>query len=241
MKNKSLLIIVFALFATYSFAEEAVVERQLKNESELGYVMTGGNTEVTTLTAKQLSTYSYGSNMLAFNARYLSSANKGAEQALQWGLGLKYERLLTEKFGFFIGPLVESNLYQGIFQRYATDVGAKQYIHKKDKEIIWFFEGGYRYTRENYLATFKNINFMRLYTELENYWSASVSLKFWFEYLPNITTWKAYQMNTSIALNTALSSLFSLKTGYELRHNNEPPAGKTYNDSIFTTSIIAKF
>lgn len=237
---KYLVILIWLMmFASTAFAEDA---RSFKNESEAGIVITGGNTEVSTLNFKEGSTYTAGIDSLTFNARYLRSANEGVEQALQWGLGLKYNHQFTEMFGVFLGQLVESNIYQKIYQRYATDIGAKRYFVKNENELIWFAEAGYRYTRENYLVSFKNINFLRIYTEVEKYFTKTNSFKIWLEYLPNISVWKAYQFNGNISLNSALSDVFSVKTGFELRYNNDAPAGvKSPSDRIFTTALVAKF
>jgi putative salt-induced outer membrane protein YdiY len=41
---------------------------------------------------------------------------------------------------------------------------------------------------------------------------------------------------------SAVNSVFSLKTGFDFRYNNEPPAGARSNsDRIFTTALVAKF
>jgi putative salt-induced outer membrane protein len=239
MKYQILLCSLIIAAATLANADEA---RSFKNESEAGNVITGGKTEVSTLSFKEGSTYTAGLDSVTFNARYLRSSNEGVEQALQWGLGLKYNHQFTEMFGWFLGQLVESNIYQKIFQRYATDVGAKQFFSRKENELIWFAEAGYRFTRENYFDSFKNLNFLRIYTEIEKFFAKTVSGKFWFEYLPNITEWKAYQFNASISMNASLSEVFSVKSGFDLRYNNEAPVGaKSSSDRIFTTSLVAKF
>ena len=233
------IIVLALLWGTSTFAEETST---VKNESEAGVVITSGNTEISTLNAKQATTLTGGPNSYLLSARYLRSSNIGVEQALQWGFGLKYNHAFTERYGFFIGQSVEGDIYQKIFQRYSTDLGGKYFFHKTEKKIIWFAEGGYRFTRENYLSSFKNLNFLRLYTEVEKYFTETMSGKLWVEYLPNITEWKAYQFNGNISLNTVISSVFSLKNAFELRYNDEPPQGaKSASDRIFTTALVAKF
>ncbi len=43
----------------------------------------------------------------------------------------------------------------------STAIGAaiKYFFQKTEKDLVWFFEGGYRFSRENYLSGFKNMNF----------------------------------------------------------------------------------
>ena len=98
------IILFIILFTSGSHADEV---RSFKNESEAGIVITGGNTEVSTVSLKQGNVFGLGNNSFSFNARYLHSSNAGIEQALQWGLGLKAEHLLNSNFSLFVGQILE--------------------------------------------------------------------------------------------------------------------------------------
>ncbi len=233
---------LFVLFAVFAASTSAFAIEGLKNESEVGVVLTSGNNEVSTISGKQASTYVSGLDTYSFTGRYLTSSNAGVQQALQWGLGLKYDRGLADDFSVFLGQILESNVFQNINQRYATDLGGKVIFYNAEKVFTWFVEGGYRFTRENYPSDFKNLNFLRVYTAAERFWNPNFSGKLGVEYLPNLTLWKAYQLNASASINAAVNSVFSVKTGFDFRYNNEPPAGARSNsDRIFTTALVAKF
>ncbi len=235
-------MILISVLIFFVFSLESHAESVFKNETEFGYVVTGGNTDVSTLSAKQRNRWQGSRDAWNLDARYIRSSNQGLEQALQWGAGLKYERLLEEQFSLFAGQLLESNIYQSILQRYATDAGGKYYLQKREKEWMSFMELGYRYTRENYPSSFQNLHFARLYAEIEKYWFSNTSGKVGFEYLPNFSRWKGYQWNSVISVTGALSEFFSLKTSFEIRYNNEPPVGvKSNMDRLFTTALVAKF
>ncbi len=219
----------------------ASAETVFRNESELGYVVTAGNTDVSTLSIKQRSRWIEDRNGWSLNARYLRSSSEEQEQALQWGLGLKRERVLNDDLSVFLGQLVESNVYQLINQRYATDAGAKYFFDKKEKDQIWFVEFGYRFNRENYPDSFQSYQFGRLFSELEKYWFENASGKISLEYLPNFTRWKRYQLNASVTVSGALAQALSLRSSFELRYNNEPPLGARSNsDRILTVSFVVK-
>lgn len=233
---------LFLFLLLLSTSTNAFAIDGLKNESEVGVVLTSGNNEVSTISGKQASTYVSGLDTYSFTGRYLTSSNSGVRQALQWGLGLKYDRGLADDFSVFLGQILESNIFQNINQRYATDLGGKVIFYNAEKEFTWFAEGGYRFTRENYPFGFKNLNFLRIYTAAERFWNPNFSGKLGVEYLPNLTLWKAYQLNASASINAAVNSVFSVKTGFDFRYNNEPPAGARSNsDRIFTTALVAKF
>ncbi|MBS1959433.1 MAG: DUF481 domain-containing protein [Bdellovibrionales bacterium] len=229
------------LFATGARAED---KNGLKNESEAGIVITGGNAQTSTMSLKQTSTLVEDLNTYKFTANYLRTSTAGNETALQWGLGVRYERGLSDSFSLFLGQLLESNIYQNIQQRYATDFGGK-YIWRDLETFKWNSELGYRFARENYVTAkpdaFKNINFIRLYNEVQYFFSKTVSTKWWFEFLPNITDSDAYQFNTELSLTAALSDVFSVKSGYLIKYNNKPEGGVLKTDSTFTTALVAKF
>jgi hypothetical protein len=232
------LLIVF-LFPWVSLGASA--ESVFRNESELGYVVTAGNTDVSTLSIKQQNRWMEDRNGWSLSARYLRSSSEEQEQALQWGLGIKFERILNDDLSVFLGQLVESNIYQLINQRYASDAGAKYYFQKKEKDLICFAELGYRFTRENYPGSFQNYQFGRMFSELEKYWFENASGKISLEYLPNFTRWKSYQLNASVTVSGALAQALSLRSSFELRYNNEPPLGARSNsDRILTVSFVVK-
>jgi putative salt-induced outer membrane protein len=236
---KNILILSVLFLSAVAHAED--VPPGLKSEAEAGVVLTSGNTETSTVSAKEATKYTWGKNNFSFDANFLTSSNRGNQQAYQWGLGVRYERELNAAFGVFLGQLLQSDKYQNIDQRYATDVGGK-YTFDKYEGFNWFAEFGYRFTRENYPYGFKNINFLRAYNEVEKSWTKTFSVKWWIEYLPNLSQWKAYQLNSELSISTVLTDIFSLKSAYLVRYYNEPPVGITQTtDTTFTTSLVAKF
>lgn len=237
---KNILLFTALLCSMNAFAEET--KSEIKNEAEAGIVLTSGNTETNTISFKDKTTYFWGQNRLTFNPFFLKSSNFGVEQAYNWNLGLRYERDLSEHFGVFLGQLVQSDKYQGINQRYATDIGGK-YSFEKTDQLNWFVELGYRFTRENYTTgDAKNLNFLRLYHDIQKSWTKNYSVRWWVEYLPNITRWKGYQLNTEASISAVLTDIFSLKSAYLIRFYNEPPAGIAHTtDTTFTTALVAKF
>ena len=234
MKN-----IIFTLVFGLGISIQAFAE--YKNESSAGVVVTSGNAQTSSISLKQKSEYDWNGNVLKAFGDFLTASNKGVESAYNWDLGLRYERELSDRFSVFLGERVDSDKYQNLLQRYSTDIGGK-YSFIKDETWNWLSEAGYRFSRENYPYGFKNFNFLRFYNELERHFSKTVSAKWWIEYLPNITLWQAYQLNTELSLSAVLTDIFSIKSGYLIRYYNAPPTGTVYKtDTAFTTAIVAKF
>ena len=236
-----------ALFATavtafaLAAASSTHAEDGWKNESQAGVVVTSGNTDTSSLSGAEIASYEFGSNILKISAAYLYLKNAGVVSGKSWSLGLRYERILNEKFSVFAGELVEGNQFAGVNQRYSTDLGAKYTIVKEDA-LTWFAEGGYRYAKENLTFVSRSRNYGRAYTEVEKKFSPTVSAKYWVEYLPNFTDSADWQLNTELSLSAAISSIFSVKSAYLLKYDNQINApGLVKSDKTFTTSLVAKF
>lgn len=215
---------------------------QLSNESEVGLVVTSGNTDQSTYNIRQASTYQSDANVFKLGARYLKTISNDATTAFYWNLGLRYEREFSPNFSLFAAEVVESDRFAKLAQRYNTDAGAK-YFFMKDDSVKWFAEAGYRYQLENRFdgSQVKN-NQIRAYTEYDRILGPSISAKLWLEFLPNLTNTDDYQLNTEASLTALLTNVFSIKFAYLLRFDNVPAPGvgkKT--DTVTTTSLVAKF
>ena len=219
-----------------------IAQAQLTNESELGIAGVNGNTKTQTYTAKQLNDYKWDSNVVGLKARYLNAKTNGAETALYFMSGLRYERQLSNHFGLFVGELFEKDKFTGIEKRLVSDLGGKyRFI---DSDMTKFFsELGYRYMHENRLDDSSAYSsYGRAYIEWENKWNTSFSTKYWLEYLPNFTTNKDWQLNTELSLSAVLNSTVSLKSGVLVRNDNSPAPRVIYKtDTLFTTALVAKF
>jgi len=120
-------------------------------------------------------------------------------------------------------------------------LGGKYTIVRND-DLTWFAEAGYRHTKENLLLSSRTQQYARAYSEVEAKLNPTVSAKYWLEYLPNFTDSDNWQLNTEASLSAALSSVFSLKSAYLLKYDNQiNSVGLAKTDKTFTTSLVAKF
>jgi len=62
----------------------------------------------------------------------------------------------------------------------------------------------------------------------------------WVEYLPNLDESEDYSLNGEASINAAIDNTFSVKTAYLVKYDNVP-AAEYRTDSLFSTSLIAKF
>jgi putative salt-induced outer membrane protein len=235
-------LLAFTLSAIAPARAETTPAKPFTNESEAGIVVTGGNSKSRSYNFKQSNSYEFDGNVLRFAGRFLGTKANGVESARSWDLGLRYERILSDRLSVFAGEKLESDVFAGYLQRYNTDVGAKYSIVKQEG-LDWLAELGYRYVAEHRLSgPDKNSHFARVYSEANRAWNAGFSTKLWVELLPNFTDSSGYLLNTELSASAVLTSILSLKTGYLLKYNNLPAPGVAEkSDSQFTTSLVAKF
>lgn len=229
------------LALTTVFAAPTGKASMWKNETEAGAVVASGNSDVQTYNLKHQTGLTRGKNTYSIKGGYLRSTSFGVESARLWNLGARVERNFHDKFSGYLGQSVEGNRYVNIAQRYATDVGGKYQFVKLD-DFYWFGESGYRYTKEHrYSGETIHYSSIRVYTETEKKWTPTFSTKYWIEYLPNLTNWIDWQLNTEIGFIATINSVFSIKNGYLIRYDNLPAGALKKTDRLFTASLVAKF
>lgn len=216
---------------------------QLTNESELGYVQSGGNSVVQTTNAKTTHGLKWEKHAATFGGHYLYGENAQSVSARNWDVNGKVEKEISHKFSLLAGEIIEGNRFTQIKSRYNSDVGAKYYYSKSDVRIF-FTELSYRYTIEDRYSPFPNTydNKARLYNEYDHKYSETVQYKFWLEYVPNFSDGRDYLINGEASVTSILNSTFSLKVAYKGMYDNltAQPGLKNY-DYLTTTSLVAKF
>ncbi len=231
-------LILIALFLCPVFKAYAV----LTNESEVGVASANGNTKTQTYNVKQLNDYKWEQKTIGFRSRYLNARANGVETARYFMAGLRLEQKTTDYISLFIGEAFEKDKFANIDKRLITDTGAK-YIALDTQTTKFFSELGYRYMHEERLDDTKAFsNYARAYTEWEHKWNPGFSTRYWGEYLPNISEANDWQFNTELSISAVMNAIFSLKTGILIRYDHLPAPGVLYKtDTLFTTSIVAKF
>jgi putative salt-induced outer membrane protein YdiY len=231
------LFLLLALFSLRAFAEE-----KLTDESQAGVVITNGNSSTQTYNVASKTRYAWDKNAVELNGKYLRGSTSGTVTALNWLVGLRYERELSEVLSLFLGESAEGDQFAGVLQRYNTDAGAKYYFRKLEKDFTWFAEAGYRYTSQHDVTGLtKGYQKARLYSEAEKYWAPTTSTKLWAEYVPNFTVSQQWLLNSEASVSSSLNSVFAVKVAYGWRYNNSPPlASAQKSDTTFSTSLVAK-
>lgn len=240
---RTLIAFSFTLALVSPFVVSASALENLHNETEVGAIVVTGNASTKTLNVRQRTDFAWGEKHdIRFEGQYLNGHTGPIETVRRWLLGLRYGHRLDERKSVFVGQNVESDVFAGIDRQYNTDVGLR-YLIGQTEAMEWHAEAGYRFqSEEPTVGSTSHDHLARLYTELNYRYSEFVLAKTDFEYLPNFSDSDDYDLIGEVALYTALSSILSFKTGYEVRYRSVlAGAARERTDTLFTTALVAKF
>lgn len=229
-------VLAVVLFCTNAWA-------QFTTETELAYVQSGGNSEVSTTNAKSTNNYKWEKRSTKFGGHYLYGESDRTVSARNWDANAKYEQVLTDHLSVTTGEVIEGNRFTGIKARYNSDAGLKYYYIKSDAKNF-FTEVSFRYAIEDRYAPEPNAfdNKGRFYNEFQEKISETVQYRFWIEYIPNFTESRDYLINGEASLVSIINSIFSLKVAYLGMYDSRPVDQALRNyDYNTSTSLVIKF
>jgi putative salt-induced outer membrane protein YdiY len=252
--------ILALLFHFSAHAEETPKEDTLgfHHESQLSYIVVGGNAKSESFSGKQTSVYNWEKDIAKLSAHYLSA--KSQDQATRqtsgtaenWSTIGRWEHIfIPDTYSGFLQAGVSGDRFIGVQLAQAYDLGAKYFWVSNDR-VKFFSELGYRYLHEDLeklnITSEKESHFIRLYSQIDYTHTDSVKVGLWAEYLPDMKDNENYRINFSPYLLAILSDTFSLKFGYEGYYRNLPVdsgipgvPNNVHFDFRHVTALIAKF
>ncbi len=238
-------IVIFLMIATAAFAEE----KKWGNETELSYVDTSGNTEVTTISAKNLLTYKFSDKLnTEWEAGALYAESDNEKDSERYYTELKSNYLFTEKFYTSLIAGWEKDKFAGIDAKYyiGPALGYKFLIGPKHFFLI---EAGVDYVQEEYTDdTDDDFSRGRVFTEYEYAFTEKNKFSQSVEYLSNFDDSEDYNVISETSLISALSDSLSLKITYQIKYDNVPPPDPDNvpdtledKDTTLTVTLVINF
>ncbi len=241
MKGIQCLIVLLVVFSmvTGVFAEE----KKWVDEAELSFVDTGGNTDVVSLSAKNLLKYSFSEELTgAWKLSALYGESGGVKTAERYSTELRLDYLLTERLfsALIAGWLkdefagIESRYYLGPAVGYGFLNGPRHFL-VGEVGVNYVTEEYIDGTEEDYLEGRASGQYQYAFTE-KNRFSQSLEFLYDFEDSDN------YRVNSETALISALSDYLSLKASYEIKYDNKPvPSTLEETDTILSVTLVVNF
>jgi len=217
-------------------------DKNWSNDAELSFVDTGGNTEVTTLAAKNLLKYRFDerySGQWLLQALYGESA--GEKNAESYASELRGDYAPYERLYYFATAGWLQDEFSGIDRRIIIGLGSGYKFIQGPKHFL-ISEAGATYTMDDYVDN-SDADYLgaRLFGKYDYKFNETSSFMQSLELLPDFDETSNWLLNSETAIIAALSTQFSMKTAYQVKYDHEPLSGLEKTDRILSVALIAQF
>lgn len=239
--SKILLLFLSLLSVSGFVRAEDKPAKPWKSVTEASWVSAKGNTEATTLGAKENFSYNIKKTLLDLEAGALRATNNGATIAESYFAGEKISYKLSDRNYAYEKYRWDKDRFAGYTSRHDVSLGLGRELMKKAKDLL-IAELGAGYVNEqrvnspvNDFATGRAYaKYTRTISETSNFTQDA-------EYLQNFENPDDFRSKTETAITAAISTHFSLKMSYVWKHVGSPPAGFKRNDTIATMGLVATY
>jgi len=218
-------------------------EKKWADEAELSFVSTGGNTELISLSGKNLLKYTFTDKLLGtWRIGALYGKDDNVKTAERYFTDLRLNYSFSDRIYFFgIGGWLQDK-FTGIESRYYIGPGAGYRFYTGPKHFL-DAEAGLNFVSEDYIDdTEEDFLEGRLYGLYEYIFSKKNKFSQSLEFLYDFDDSDNYRINSETAFITALSDYLSLKTSYEIKHDNEPvPVTLKETDTMLSVTLVVNF
>jgi putative salt-induced outer membrane protein YdiY len=234
-------------------AEETAYEKTLhpglmqgwKTGLNLGFALTGGNSETSNLAIGFLGARQTLHDKLGLYANSVYAKNNGAgavpsTTANTEAGGLRYDHDVTKKiFGFVAGDFFADAL-QSLNLRSVFGGGAGYHLIKNDATTLDVL-GGMNYTHESYDLFSRNLVALTLGEEVLHKLGKSTILNEKLYFFPDLNSVGDYRGTFDFGTVTKLNKVLGWQLTFSDIYVTNPPPLKKQNDVIFTTGLNVTF
>ncbi len=212
------------------------------DEAEFTFVDTSGNTDVTTLAAKNMLTVPLSAQTKGtWKLGALYGKSGGTKNAESYFTELRMDHSYTEQlYSFGYGGWLKDK-FAGTDSRYYLGAGGGYRFFTGPKHHL-LGEAGLTYTTEEYTDDTDN-DFLggRLFGKYEYRFDDKNKFTQSLECLLDFSELDNWNLNSETALISALNNWLSLKASYVIKYDNEPVDALKKADKILGVALVANF
>jgi len=230
------------LLMTSAAAGLADESKRWQEEAELSFVDTGGNTEVTTLSAKNTLTVGINETTKGtWKFRALYGKSDGTKDAESYFTEIRLDHSYNERlYSFGYGGWFQDK-FTGIDSRYYLGAGGGYKAYSGPKHFL-LGEAGLTYTTEDYTDNTDN-EFLggRLFGKYEYHFSEKNRFTQSLEWLLDFSKFENWNLNSETALISSLNNWLSLKASYLIKYDNDPVDNLKKADRVLSITLLMNF
>lgn len=222
-------------------AQAAPARPITKVTADLGFVQTGGNTQLTTLNVGERFTQQRNRLALLQQLTIVYSEQRDTVKASQLRVITRGDYRIDQILSLFVGVTFDRNAFAGIRRRFDEQVGIQARLFAGQRDTLRL-EGGGTVTQEINLAGIqKNFPAARAATSWRHAFNRTSYFHQAAEFLPNMRDADDWRLNTESTVVAPISSKVGLKVSYVVRYDNLPAPGYEDMDRLFTTGLQITF
>lgn len=221
------------------YTEEA---KHWHNDAELSFVDTGGNTEVTTLSAKNTLTVPIREKTNGtWKLGALYGKSDGTKNAERYSTELRVDHAYDERIYSFGYAGWLKDRFAGIDRRLYLGGGGGYHVRTGPNHFL-LGEAGLTYTTEDYAdGTDNEFPGGRLFGKYEYRFHEKNRFVQELEWLPDLSEIDNWNLNSETAVISALNSRLSLKASYRIQYDNEPVGNLKKTDRTLGITLVMNF
>ncbi len=230
--------LLMGLFGGSVFA----ADKLLSDQAEISFVDTSGNSEISTLSVKNLMTYQFSDKLLgSWRLFLLRGESDGEKNAERYATELRVDYLLTKRLYSFAGARWLKDTFAGVDPRYGLGAGVGYKFLLGPKHFL-LGEAGLTYTVEDRTdGTDSDYLGGRLFGQYDYAFSDKSRFIQSLEFLQDFKESKNWLMNSETALTAALNSFMSLKASYLVQYDNEPVDDLDDTDTTLGMALVINY
>lgn len=236
-------LLLLAVVLQAAAGEPPKEEKAWKDQAEFSYVDMTGNTETTSLAGKNLLAYRFTPRAtVSWKVGALYSEDGGETTAESYSTELRLDWMRTARTYYYALGGWNKDRFAGIDRRYYAGGGAGRKFLDGPKHFL-AGEAGLNYTREEYIDG-SDSGFLtgRAFGKYEYAFTEKNRFLQSLEFLYDFSDSAHYRLNSETAVVSALTDVFSLKAGYNVRYDHRPvPADLEHTDTMMSVALVANF
>jgi putative salt-induced outer membrane protein YdiY len=236
-------LIVFFIIFILSVVVYGEEKKKWSEQAELSYVETGGNTDVKTLSAKNILKYKFDENLEGvWKGKAIYGESDGERDAEKYSTELRLNYLFTERFysAFFAGWLKDN--FAGIDSEYTVGPAVGYKLFDGPRHFL-LSEAGVNYVKKEYTEGQREENLGgRVFSSYEYAFTEKNRFSQSVEYIHNFEDSSDYYLNSETALISSLNSFLSLKASYLVEYRHKPvPSTLDDTDTTLAVALVVNF
>ncbi|HHI87744.1 MAG TPA: DUF481 domain-containing protein [Candidatus Cloacimonetes bacterium] len=215
-------------------------DKNWSNSTELSFVNTTGNTEVSTLSAKDKLTYKFSPKIeTTLNLAALYGKSDGVKNSENYMAKIKISYLISERLYTSLIAGWSKDEFAGVDSKIWIGPALGYKILSGEKHTL-DFEAGAEYVDEKFIDDTKNGYFNgRAFSEYKFMFTEKSNLSQSLEFNYDFENSDNYDMTSITAITTSLSDILSLKASYNINYVNVPvPVTLENTDTTLSVSLI---